>query len=78
MGTTRSLLSSTSLGSSTLSSAFGRVQVSSLAKGVLPDKQQTRYIIFITLSIKELYLELVTFFPASLNLQYFFYAVAQF
>ena len=44
-------------------SAFGRVEVSSLDKGVFPDGQQTRYHVFITINQSKTFtLEFVTFF----------------
>ena len=50
-------------------SAFGRVQVSSLAKGVFPDGQQTRYHLYYIIDQTTL-LRACYIFPASLPLQY--------
>ena len=50
-------------------SAFGRVQVSSLAKGVFPDGQQTRYHLYYIIDQRTL-LRACYIFRASLPLQY--------
>ena len=50
-------------------SAFGRVQVSSLAKGVFPDGQQTLYHFYYIIDQTTL-LRACYIFPASLPFQY--------
>ena len=50
-------------------SAFGRVLVSSLVKGVFPDGQQTRYHLYYIIDQRTL-LGTCYIFPASLPLQY--------